>query len=115
MIRRPPRSTLFPYTTLFRSNKGYFDEIYEAMFVRGVVVNLGRAAQWFDKHAIDGFVDGVADGYRMLGDRVRRLQSGKVQGYAVGLFAALVAIAGVALIFGSSGPLALVCGAPPCT
>src|SRR5260221_5422814 len=23
MIRRPPRSTLFPYTTLFRSRKGY--------------------------------------------------------------------------------------------
>src|SRR3712207_7757311 len=24
MIRRPPRSTLFPYTTLFRSDGGYF-------------------------------------------------------------------------------------------
>src|SRR2546426_4925370 len=24
MIRRPPRSTLFPYTTLFRSNVGLF-------------------------------------------------------------------------------------------
>src|SRR3712207_7495438 len=24
MIRRPPRSTLFPYTTLFRSNAGIF-------------------------------------------------------------------------------------------
>src|SRR2546426_4402019 len=23
MIRRPPRSTLFPYTTLFRSQKGF--------------------------------------------------------------------------------------------
>src|SRR3712207_9131332 len=23
MIRRPPRSTLFPYTTLFRSDRGY--------------------------------------------------------------------------------------------
>src|SRR3712207_7001573 len=23
MIRRPPRSTLFPYTTLFRSDEGY--------------------------------------------------------------------------------------------
>src|SRR2546430_4112995 len=23
MIRRPPRSTLFPYTTLFRSHRGY--------------------------------------------------------------------------------------------
>src|SRR5256886_11331422 len=25
MIRRPPRSTLFPYTTLFRSNDGLWD------------------------------------------------------------------------------------------
>src|SRR5258707_1498623 len=25
MIRRPPRSTLFPYTTLFRSNDGRFE------------------------------------------------------------------------------------------
>src|SRR5256885_9873151 len=25
MIRRPPRSTLFPYTTLFRSFSGVFD------------------------------------------------------------------------------------------
>src|SRR5688572_32075732 len=24
MIRRPPRSTLFPYTTLFRSKRDYF-------------------------------------------------------------------------------------------
>src|SRR3712207_7462525 len=26
MIRRPPRSTLFPYTTLFRSEDGRFEE-----------------------------------------------------------------------------------------
>src|SRR3712207_8544102 len=26
MIRRPPRSTLFPYTTLFRSHLGLVDE-----------------------------------------------------------------------------------------
>src|SRR3989442_7583762 len=25
MIRRPPRSTLFPYTTLFRSQNGHLD------------------------------------------------------------------------------------------
>src|SRR3712207_8976594 len=25
MIRRPPRSTLFPYTTLFRSTNGVYD------------------------------------------------------------------------------------------
>src|SRR3712207_8440238 len=28
MIRRPPRSTLFPYTTLFRSNPGVADAHY---------------------------------------------------------------------------------------
>src|SRR2546429_3656301 len=28
MIRRPPRSTLFPYTTLFRSNQCAHDPIY---------------------------------------------------------------------------------------
>src|SRR3712207_8471447 len=28
MIRRPPRSTLFPYTTLFRSNPEFFSKQY---------------------------------------------------------------------------------------
>src|SRR3712207_8919973 len=32
MIRRPPRSTLFPYTTLFRSNHPhrYYEEVADA-------------------------------------------------------------------------------------
>src|SRR5256885_12017430 len=28
MIRRPPRSTLFPYTTLFRSVEGFFGSLH---------------------------------------------------------------------------------------
>src|SRR5258708_16814312 len=28
MIRRPPRSTLFPYTTLFRSRQNTKDQVY---------------------------------------------------------------------------------------
>src|SRR3712207_7914126 len=37
MIRRPPRSTLFPYTTLFRSKtqKGAYDAHPEWFFTRG--------------------------------------------------------------------------------
>src|SRR5690554_7776383 len=31
MIRRPPRSTLFPYTTLFRSGDTYAKQILDAM------------------------------------------------------------------------------------
>src|SRR2546422_8361902 len=32
MIRRPPRSTLFPYTTLFRSHSGTSETILQASF-----------------------------------------------------------------------------------
>src|SRR3712207_9339318 len=31
MIRRPPRSTLFPYTTLFRSDVETLDDVLEAI------------------------------------------------------------------------------------
>src|SRR2546429_8079171 len=45
MIRRPPRSTLFPYTTLFRSDrkfKGYLDEI--SLYNRALTSNEVAAA-----------------------------------------------------------------------
>src|SRR5690242_21915100 len=36
MIRRPPRSTLFPYTTLFRSQRGeHTDELLDGAHPRG--------------------------------------------------------------------------------
>src|SRR2546422_3614646 len=57
MIRRPPRSTLFPYTTLFRSEEGR-----EGLGVRGV----GGAV--FD--AGDGVVLGAGGG--RAGDREDR-------------------------------------------
>src|ERR1017187_1398389 len=37
MIRRPPRSTLFPYTTLFRSAAGVF------LVARGFATGTGRS------------------------------------------------------------------------
>src|SRR3712207_8334238 len=45
MIRRPPRSTLFPYTTLFRSKDRFLNEEnpFEAMMSR-----FDRAAQLLD-------------------------------------------------------------------
>src|SRR2546430_11977607 len=37
MIRRPPRSTLFPYTTLFRSQR---DASYDIVIGRGLLADL---------------------------------------------------------------------------
>src|SRR5258708_16213177 len=31
MIRRPPRSTLFPYTTLFRSYRAFFAQLLQTL------------------------------------------------------------------------------------
>ena len=47
MIRRPPRSTLFPYTTLFRSHRDLVDMMSEAMKVMGYYLVLSFAAAHF--------------------------------------------------------------------
>src|SRR5687768_18246108 len=44
MIRRPPRSTLFPYTTLFRSAQGRLVDAHEAVSVEGEAVGAVQTA-----------------------------------------------------------------------
>src|SRR3712207_7747497 len=51
MIRRPPRSTLFPYTTLFRSQRPPFDpNAAVARFVR-VLADYGVTSLVGDRYA----------------------------------------------------------------
>src|SRR3712207_6949372 len=42
MIRRPPRSTLFPYTTLFRSLQNQFSPLFVQLAQIPVLVDLGE-------------------------------------------------------------------------
>jgi NADH-quinone oxidoreductase subunit L len=86
-------------------NKGYFDEVYQSMFVDGLVLRVGHALQWFDRVVIDGFVNGLAEAYQVIGYNLRRLQNGRVQNYAVGLFSGVIAVTVLVIIFGGSGPL----------
>src|SRR2546430_7913511 len=44
MIRRPPRSTLFPYTTLFRSGQGENSNAEEAAALFGILDKMGKQA-----------------------------------------------------------------------
>src|SRR5690349_23995070 len=43
MLRRPPRSTLFPYTTLFRSLRQYVREILRARLEKDLIRSFGSA------------------------------------------------------------------------
>ncbi len=65
-------------------NKWYFDEFYQ----RVVVDSFKALAYWswrFDQKVIDGAVNGVADFIAGFGGRLRRLQTGFVQGYALAI------------------------------
>src|SRR5436189_2982432 len=64
MLRRPPRSTLFPYTTLFRSKPG-FDGRAPALLAVGHVEACQRAIP-------RRRVDGVADRCRKKSEAVDR-------------------------------------------
>src|SRR2546422_6066879 len=63
MIRRPPRSTLFPYTTLFRSTKG------KQVYIEGSI----RSRQWEDQSGNKRTsYEIVAREMKMLGSRDRK-------------------------------------------
>src|SRR3989440_3678919 len=63
MIRRPPRSTLFPYTTLFRSRPQFIKAAVVSRALRalpGVVERLVHTGQHYDSNMSAVFFDELA-------------------------------------------------------
>src|SRR3712207_9210754 len=58
MIRRPPRSTLFPYTTLFRS-KEHYKMPDHGLFVAGIIRSIAPFAEIRLIRVLDDF--GIGD------------------------------------------------------
>src|SRR5258708_4737955 len=56
MIRRPPRSTLFPYTTLFRSVRVRFVEVHHPSYVNLSLLPVFRYVEVAQVEAIAGSV-----------------------------------------------------------
>src|SRR2546430_8737505 len=53
MIRRPPRSTLFPYTTLFRSEVETNQQMYDQLLQKVKQVGIGSALQTNNVRVVD--------------------------------------------------------------
>jgi NADH-quinone oxidoreductase subunit L len=81
------------YNLLLR--KYYVDEIYAALIVKALLwLSTNVLWQTVDVRAIDGTVNGVAEGALGMGDSVRHAQSGNTRSYAVWVvIGALVIIA----------------------
>ncbi|MBC7690034.1 MAG: NADH-quinone oxidoreductase subunit L, partial [Aquabacterium sp.] len=77
-------------------HKFYIDELY-LFITKKVLFNLiGRPAAWFDKNIVDGLVNATGSGTQLISEKIKRMQSGKVQQYAVYF---LVAVIGLAVLF----------------
>jgi NADH-quinone oxidoreductase subunit L len=77
--------------------KFWLDDIYVTLY-RSVLLVFSRAIGWIDRYLVDGLVNAVSALTLDAGDRLRRIQTGKVQDYvwAVGLgLLALMAWIGV--------------------
>ena len=74
-------------------NKFYIDEIY--MFItKKVLFNLiGRPAAWFDKNVVDGLVNLTGKTTQAISEDIKKLQSGKVQQYAIYFLAGIIGLA----------------------
>src|SRR3712207_7347223 len=78
MIRRPPRSTLFPYTTLFRSGRDQEEEDHHDPVVREdlvVRVRLHHVAERRQQLEPDGRGVRAADGEERSEEHTSELQS----------------------------------------
>src|SRR3712207_7715739 len=78
MIRRPPRSTLFPYTTLFRSLNLYVDDVvvYGDRAGPGIEVRVRLAGRrGIEEPLVDGHVAGHAGDAGITDRKSTRLNS----------------------------------------
>lgn len=77
-------------------HKFYIDEIY-LFITKKIIFNLvGRPAAWFDKNVVDGLVNLTGNTTTAIAGGIKKLQSGKVQLYAIYF---LVGVIGLAALF----------------
>ena len=74
------------------SRKWFWDEAYETAVVKPVVEGSRQGLAPFDKNVVDGGVMGLAHGVRGLASRLRGVQTGVVQTYALAVVLGVVAV-----------------------
>jgi NADH-quinone oxidoreductase subunit L len=75
------------------ANKWWFDDINHLLFVV-IGGRVAGAMAWFDREIVDGIVNGIGAVTRRSGGGLARVQTGRVQNYALGIAIGLIAMAG---------------------
>ena len=77
-------------------NKFYIDEVYNYITKKIIFNLIGRPAAWFDKNVVDGLINITGNTTQAVSQKIKGMQSGKVQQYAIYF---LVAVIGLAVLF----------------
>jgi NADH-quinone oxidoreductase subunit L len=74
-------------------HKFYIDEIY-LFITKKILFNLvGRPAAWFDRNVVDGLVNLTGSATQAASEKIKKVQSGKVQQYAIYFLAGVIVLA----------------------
>lgn len=74
-------------------HKFYIDELYLFVTKKILFNAIGQPLAWFDRNVVDGLINAIGNGTTQLSESIKKIQSGKLQHYA------LVFLAGLFLLF----------------
>ncbi len=74
------------------SNKYYVDELYGVIVVNPLKKISAFASDIVDKYIVDGAVNGLGRGVRMVGSTLRAVQTGDIQTYGILMLAGVLAV-----------------------
>jgi NADH-quinone oxidoreductase subunit L len=75
------------------ANKWWFDDLYHVLFMV-IGGRIAAALWWIDRNVVDGIVNGIGALTRRTGTDLARVQTGRVQNYALGIAIGLIVMAG---------------------
>jgi multicomponent Na+:H+ antiporter subunit D len=78
--------------------EAYLSEIYNTWFSAGIMKTAAFLSGIFDRHVIDGLVNGVAGFFMSTGGSLRRTQSGLVRNYALTMLVGSMILVGFYLL-----------------
>lgn len=79
-------------------NKYYIDEIY-TLIRETFVDKLGEILYWIDLHIVDGVVNGLARGVRIVSEILALVQNGQVQRYVAVFYCGVIVLAAYGLFY----------------
>ena len=73
-------------------NKFYIDEIYFFVTKKIIFDRISAPSAWFDRHVVDGTMNGIGNTTVWISEKIKGLQSGRVQDYAMFFVSGVVVI-----------------------